>query len=69
MPQQKRKVAELNALDTELYDFAKKLLFQRFERLKAKDPDFEEHFSHLGLLGSKYGVTEFNWERNLDESN
>lgn len=59
----------LNALDLELYEFAKQLLFERFEQLKAKDPNFEEHFSHLGMLSSKYGVTEFNWDRNIDESN
>lgn len=28
-PEQRRKIEELNALDTELYSFAKKLLFQR----------------------------------------
>lgn len=54
-------------MDTELYEFAKNLLFERFAQLKAKDPNFEEHFNHLGVLRS--GVTEFNWERNIDESN
>lgn len=66
-PEQKRKVSELNALDTELYEFAKNLLFERFAQLKAKDPNFEEHFNHLGLL--RADVTEFNWERNIDELN
>lgn len=59
---------QLNALDIELYEFAKKLLFQRFEKLKAKDTMFEERFNHLGLLGIKNGITEFNWDRNLDET-
>lgn len=68
-PDQKEKVTHLNALDTELYEFAKALLFERFEQLKAKDPHFEERFSHLGLLTDKFGVTEFNWDRNIDESN
>lgn len=66
-PEQKRSVGELNALDTELYEFAKNLLFERFAQLKAKDPNFEEHFNHLGSL--RADVTEFNWDRNMDESN
>lgn len=66
---QRKKIQHLNALDIELYEFAKKLLFQRFERLKAKDSSFDERFNHLGMVGSKNSVTEFNWERNLDESN
>lgn len=67
-PDQRRKLHELNALDIELYEFAKKLLFQRFEKLKAKDANFEERFNHLGMINIKSGATEFNWERNLDES-
>ena len=68
-PKQEARVKELNALDIELYEFAKKLLFQRFEKLKAKDVNFDERFNHLGLLSGKNGVTEFNWDRNLDETN
>lgn len=68
-PKQEKKVKELNALDIELYEFAKKLLFQRFDKLKAKDVNFDERFNHLGLLTGKNGVTEFNWDRNLDETN
>ncbi|XP_031624711.1 heparan-sulfate 6-O-sulfotransferase 2 [Contarinia nasturtii] len=68
-PKQEARVKELNALDIELYEFAKKLLFQRFEKLKAKDVNFDERFNHLGLLAGKNGVTEFNWDRNLDETN
>lgn len=67
-PKQQIKARELNALDIELYEFAKKLLFQRFEKLKAKDANFNERFSHLGLLAGKNGVTEFNWDRNIDET-
>lgn len=66
-PEQKRKVSKLNALDVELYEFAKNLLFERFAQLKAKDSNFEDHFNHLGVL--RTGVTEFNWDRNIDESN
>lgn len=58
---------EVNALDLELYEYAKTLLFQRFERLKAKDVNFSERFNNLGTL-SKSSATEFNWDRNLDES-
>lgn len=68
-PEQQRKVQDLNALDLELYDFAKKLLLQRFEKLKSRDANFVERFNNLGNLASKNGVTEFNWERNLDETN
>lgn len=67
-PRQQIKARELNALDIELYEFAKKLLFHRFEKLKAKDANFDERFSHLGLLTNRNGVTEFNWDRNIDET-
>lgn len=88
-PDQRRVIDRLNALDTDLYAFAKKLLFQRyvyicngvrmllicnnynncrFERLKAKDSNFETRFNHLGNVGSRNGVTEFNWDGNLEDS-
>ena len=38
----------------------------RFERLKAKDNDFDVRFAHLGNIGIRNGITEFNWENNLD---
>lgn len=38
----------------------------RFEKLKAKDSDFEYRFSNLGNLAIKNGATEFNWESNID---
>lgn len=66
-PDQRRRIEQLNALDTELYAFAKKLLFQRFERLKAKDTNFQVRFNNLGNVGNRNGVTEFNWDGNLDE--
>lgn len=40
--------------------------FHRFERLKAKDSDFDIRFAHLGNIGIRNGITEFNWESNLD---
>ncbi|XP_053657799.1 heparan-sulfate 6-O-sulfotransferase 1 [Anopheles marshallii] len=66
-PSQRARIDQLNALDLELYAFAKKLMFQRFERLKAKDNDFEVRFAHLGNLGVRSGVTEFNWDSNIDD--
>ncbi|XP_053671935.1 heparan-sulfate 6-O-sulfotransferase 1 [Anopheles nili] len=66
-PTQRGRIDHLNALDLELYAFAKKLMFQRFERLKAKDNDFEVRFAHLGNLGVRNGVTEFNWDSNIDD--
>lgn len=42
----------------------------RFQKLKAKDADFEVRYAHLGNLGVRNGaVTEFNWDSNLDDSN
>lgn len=63
---QAAKIASLNSLDIELYEFAKKVLFERFNKLKAKDADFEERFKHLGQL--QRGVTEFDWDK-LEEEN
>lgn len=54
-------VRRLNALDIELYYFAEKLMYQRFNKLKAKDPQFEDRFAHLGELQYK---SDINW--NLD---
>lgn len=43
--------------------------FARFEKLKAKDTDFDVRFAHLGNLGVRNGVvTEFNWDSNLDDN-
>lgn len=66
-PEQAAKVAHLNDLDIELYNFAKKVLFDRFKKLKAQDPNFEETFKHLGEVPNRTGVTGFNWD-NLEGS-
>lgn len=39
----------------------------RFEKLKAKDADFEVRFANLGNIASRNGATEFNWDNNLDD--
>lgn len=67
-PAQEAKIASLNSLDTELYEFGKKILFERFERLKARDVNFEERFKHLGQLQKGFGVTEFDWDKLIDET-
>lgn len=61
--EQAAKVAHLNALDIELYEFAKKLLFERFKKIKERDPNFEQRFQHLGELPYKSGVTDFDWDK------
>lgn len=65
---QEEKIASLNSLDTELYEFAKKILFERFEKLKARDSNFEERFKHLGQLQKGSGVTGFDWDKLDDDS-
>lgn len=67
-PSQAAKIAELNKLDLELYDFAKKLLMARFEKLKTRDVNFEERFSRLGVLNSKVSQSAFDWDRTDDTS-
>lgn len=67
-PDQRKHIEQLNALDVELYTFAKNLLFQRFQRLKVKDTDFEKRYANLGNINYKQGVTEFNWDSNIDET-
>lgn len=63
---QSDKIKQLNSLDLELYTFAKNLLFQRFQKLKNKDVNFEKRFANLGNINySKQGVTEFNWDKHL----
>lgn len=66
--EQAAKVSQLNSLDIELYDFAKKLLFERFEKLKSRDSDFGVRFEHLGELPPKPGVTNFDWDNLVDET-
>ncbi|KAH8394498.1 hypothetical protein KR215_000565 [Drosophila sulfurigaster] len=67
-PDQRRRIEKLNSLDIELYAFAKNLLFQRFEHLKAKDAKFEQRFANLGNIYFKQGVTEFNWDSNIEDA-
>lgn len=64
---QSAKISELNHLDIDLYNYAKKLLLERFEKLKARDSDFEERFKHLGELTIKNGPTNFDWDK-LDDN-
>lgn len=65
-PEQAGKIASLNALDIELYSFAKKLLQERFDKLKSRDNNFVNRYQHLGEVSNKERVTEFDWDR-LDE--
>lgn len=64
---QATKIAILNALDVELYEFAKNLLIQRFNRLKERDSNFQERFKHLGQV-QKNGVIEFDWDKLVEET-
>lgn len=66
--EQAAKISHLNSLDIELYSFAKKLLFQRFEKLRARDSDFQARFQHLGELPTKAGVTGFDWDNLLEDT-
>ncbi|XP_023014089.1 heparan sulfate 6-O-sulfotransferase [Leptinotarsa decemlineata] len=68
-PLQSAKISALNNLDIELYNFSKKILLDRFERLKARDTDFEVRFKHLGELGNRHGPTEFDWDKLEDPTN
>ncbi|XP_066256490.1 heparan-sulfate 6-O-sulfotransferase 2 [Euwallacea similis] len=64
---QAAKIAKLNNLDIDLYNFAKKLLLARFEKLKSRDSDFEQRFNHLGVLSEKVNPSAFDWDK-LDDS-
>lgn len=66
--EQAAKISHLNSLDIELYSFAKKLLFQRFEKLRSRDSDFKARFQHLGELPTKPGVTGFDWDNLLEDT-
>ncbi|KAG5896819.1 hypothetical protein JTB14_032061 [Gonioctena quinquepunctata] len=68
-PEQSEKIKALNSLDNQLYNFAKRILFDRFEKLKARDTDFQERFKHLGELNIKHGPTEFDWDKLEDPTN
>jgi len=38
-----------------------------FEHLKAKDTNFEQRYANLGNIYFKQGVTEFNWDSNVED--
>ncbi|XP_044750730.1 heparan-sulfate 6-O-sulfotransferase 2 [Coccinella septempunctata] len=61
-PTQATKIATLNNLDIELYKYAKRLLMERFQKVKSRDADFETRFQHLGELSGKNGESEFDWD-------
>lgn len=67
-PEESTKIKELNRLDIDLYNHAKKILFERFEKLKSKDADFEERFKHLGELTAKNGNGNFDWDKFEDNT-
>ncbi|KAH9641080.1 hypothetical protein HF086_006360 [Spodoptera exigua] len=66
-PSQIAHIKRLNSLDLELYEFAKNLMFKRFEALKKRDTDFEYRWRHLGEV-ARSGVTEFDWDSNLEDA-
>lgn len=47
-PEELQSIRKLNHLDTQLYDFARNLLMERFEKLKREDPNFLNDFNNLG---------------------
>ncbi|XP_047109565.1 heparan-sulfate 6-O-sulfotransferase 2 [Schistocerca piceifrons] len=61
-------IRRLNDLDLELYSFAKALMFQRFDRLKSKDPLFKERFAHLGELPGRQSDS-FDWDQVIYDDN
>ncbi|KAI8430082.1 hypothetical protein MSG28_000503 [Choristoneura fumiferana] len=67
-PAQVAHIKRLNSLDQELYEFAKNLMFKRFEALKKRDTDFEYRWRHLGEVAPRSGVTEFDWDSNLEDA-
>lgn len=50
-------IKRVNYLDTELYYYAKELLFFRFEKLKKADPSFKNYFDSL----AKSNLSTENW--------
>ncbi|XP_077293829.1 heparan sulfate 6-O-sulfotransferase [Arctopsyche grandis] len=66
--QETEAIRRINNLDVELYAFAKRLMFQRFEGLKKRDSDFVRRFAHLGEVASRNGVTEFDWDNNVEDN-
>jgi heparan sulfate 6-O-sulfotransferase HS6ST1 len=64
-PDQIEIIRHLNVLDLELYAFAQKLMYQRFERLQKRDSQFRERFAHLGDLPGRQSEA-FNWDQVID---
>lgn len=62
------KISKLNNLDVELYDYAKRLLNERFEKVKSRDVNFQIRYEHLGEIHGKDGVTEFDWDKLIEDS-
>ncbi|CAG9107465.1 unnamed protein product [Plutella xylostella] len=67
-PAQVARIRRLNSLDLELYEFARDLMFRRFEALKKRDSDFEYRWRHLGEVSPRSGVTQFDWDSNLEDA-
>ncbi|XP_074103957.1 heparan sulfate 6-O-sulfotransferase [Cotesia typhae] len=67
-PKQKKKIRKLNNLDIQLYEYAKDLVFERFRRLRDRDPYFIQRFQHLGELPSRQSATEFNWDSVIEDT-
>ncbi|XP_011498706.1 PREDICTED: heparan-sulfate 6-O-sulfotransferase 2 isoform X2 [Ceratosolen solmsi marchali] len=67
-PEQLDAIRRLNKLDLELYEYATNLAFQRFRRLRDRDPYFVQRFQHLGELPSRQSVTEFNWDSVIEDT-
>lgn len=65
---QSARIMKLNHLDIDLYNYAKKLLFERFEKLKSRDSDFNERFKHLGELSKLNGPTDIDWDKLEDNT-
>lgn len=51
-------IKRINYLDTELYYYAKELLFFRFEKLKKADPSFKNYFARSNLSTENWAEKE-----------
>ena len=50
---QLEEVRRRNNLDLELYEYARQLLHERFEKVRASDPQYREHMDSLGEVGDE----------------
>ena len=48
-------IREQNSLDVKLYEYARNLLNQRYQRLSGHDVNFHEHFQNMGRI-------KFSWD-------